>query len=89
MEKVKNYQQEAENEIYVYAATLLVKEKRSPNESKMALLAEGLDEKTATLVISNLQKQIQNVKKIITNKNSIYGAICSIGGIVVTIADFR
>jgi hypothetical protein len=88
MEKENDYQQEAVSEIYEYAANLLVKEKKSTTESKNALIAEGLDEKSAFVVVSKLEKQIKDIKKVVANKGMLYSALWCIGGIVVTVADF-
>jgi hypothetical protein len=90
MKKENDYQQEAVNEIYEYAANLLVKEKKSAIESKNALIAEGLDKESASVVVTKLERQIKDIKKVVANKGKdvLYGALWCIGGIVATVADF-
>jgi hypothetical protein len=88
MENQNDNQQDTVNQIYDYAANLLVNEKRSVTETKNALIAQGLDEESATVVVSNLEKQIKDAKKEGANKDMLYGALWCIGGIVATVADF-
>ena len=87
MESEKDNQQEAVNQIYDYAANLLVNENKSATETKNALIDQGLDEESAAIVVSNLEQQIKDAKKERANKDMLYGALWCIGGIVATIAD--
>ena len=88
MEKEQDNQKEAVNQIYEYAANLLVNEQKSATETKNALVAEGLDEESAAIVVSRLEQQIKDATKEAANKDMIYGAMWCIGGVVATIADF-
>ena len=88
MENLNDNPKETVNQIYDYAANLLVNEKRSATETKDALIAKVLDAESATVVVSNLEKQIKDAKKEGANKDMIYGALWFIGGIVATVADF-
>jgi hypothetical protein len=88
MENQNDNQQETVNQIYDYAANLLVNEKRSAIETKNALIEQGLDEESAAIVVSNLEKQIKDAKKEGANKDMLYGALWCIGGIIATAADF-
>lgn len=88
MEKEHDNQQEAVNQIYEYAANLLVNEKKSATETKNALIAEGLDEESAAIVVSKLEQQMNDARKEAANKDMLYGAMWCIGGIVATVADF-
>jgi len=87
MESEKDNKQEAVNQIYDYAANLLVNENKSATETKNALIDQGLDEESATIVVSNLEQQIKDAKKERANKDMLYGALWCIGGIVATVAD--
>jgi hypothetical protein len=87
MESEKDNQQEAVNQIYDYAANLLVNENMSATETKNALIEQGLDEESAAIVVSNLEQQIKDAKKERANKDMLYGALWCIGGIVATVAD--
>jgi hypothetical protein len=88
MENQNDNQQETVNQIYDYAANLLVNEKRSAIETKIALIEQGLDEESAAIVVSNLEKQIKDAKKEGANKDMLYGALWCFGGIIATVADF-
>ena len=88
MENQNDDQQETVNQIYEYAANLLFNEKRSATETKNALISQGLDEESAAVVVSNLEKQIKDAKKEGAKKDMLYGALWCIGGIVATVADF-
>ncbi len=46
----KEDEQEAVNQIYEYAANLMIHEKKSTLETKNELIAQGLDEKAASLI---------------------------------------
>jgi len=88
MENQKNNEQETVNQIYEYAANLLVNQKKSAAETRNALVEQGIDEESATVVVANLEKQIKDAKKEGANKDMLYGALWCIGGIVATVADF-
>jgi hypothetical protein len=74
------------NQMFSYAANLLVQEKKSPEEVRAALKKIGLDEPTAVLVVDTLEKQIQAAKKESANKDMLYGALWCVGGIIATAA---
>ena len=80
-------QEEAVNSIYNYAARLLVEEKRTADDVIEILVREGLDQESASIVVSNLQGQIKKAKKEQGGKNMLYGALWCIGGIVATAAN--
>ena len=80
-------QQNAVNQIYEYAANLMVNEKKNGLETQKALLEQGLDEESASIVVSNLEQQIEVAKKESANKNIFYGALWCVVGIIATAAD--
>lgn len=84
MEQIQVEQQEAVNQVYEYAADLMINEKMSALETKKMLLENGVDEKSASVIVNNLEKQIEDAKKGRANKDMLYGALWCIGGIVVT-----
>lgn len=88
MENLNDDQKQAVKQIYQYAADLMVKQKKSANETKKALIDQGLDEKSASTVVINLEKQIQNAKKERANKDMLYGALWCIGGIIITVITY-
>lgn len=87
MENEKKDQLEVVNQIYNFAANLMVKEKRSAMETKDILVKEGLDEASAATVVRNLELQIYDAKKERANKDMLYGALWCIGGIIATAAN--
>jgi hypothetical protein len=87
MENNQNEQERAVNQIYDYAANLLIEQKKSAEEVKQMLVEEGMDLESASVVVGNLEKQIKDAKKEGANKDMLYGALWCIGGTVATIAD--
>lgn len=81
--------EEAVKKLYEYAAQLLVKEKKSPEEVKANLVEMGMDNESADTIINNLLAQIEGVKKERANKDMIYGALWCIGGIIVTAVTYQ
>jgi hypothetical protein len=86
MENV-NTQQQAVNQIYDYAANLMVNGNKNSHEVINALMEEGLSRDSAAIVVENLQKQISSAKKERATKDIVYGALWCVGGIVATAAD--
>lgn len=77
-------EQEAVSQVYEYAAHLLVKEKKSPDEVINFLVEKGLDEESSRIIVDNLGVHIGDAKKKRAQKDMLYGALWCIGGIVVT-----
>lgn len=77
-------QQNAVNQIYEYAAYLMVSEKKDAFETQKALIEQGLDEESASIVVSNLEQQIKEAKKEGANEDIMYGALWCVGGLIVT-----
>lgn len=87
MEHKESENQQADDQIYDYAANLLVKENKSPSEVKKALMEEGIDEESASIIVDSLETQINKIRKEQANKDMLYGALWCVGGIVMTVAD--
>ncbi len=49
-----NEQQKMVNQIYEYAADLMVQKKKNSDQTKLALIKKGLDEESASVVVNNL-----------------------------------
>lgn len=77
-------QQELVNQIYGFTADMLFNQKKSVEETKAALIGNGLKPEDADIVISNLQNQYKQEKKEAGNKNMLYGALWCVGGLLVT-----
>jgi hypothetical protein len=78
--------QEVANELYNYAANLLVNGNKSSAEVKNALMDKGLSEAAANTIVINLEDQIKKAKKERANKDMIYGALWCVGGTIATLA---
>jgi hypothetical protein len=88
MENQNNEQQEIVNQIYDFAANLMIEKKYSKSETVDALIEKGLDEESASIVVNNLNKQIKEAKNESANKNMLYGALWCVGGLIATLANF-
>ncbi len=87
MDNTNEGQQAAVNQVYDYAAKLMVKDKKSAAETKKDLVAQGLSEESASIIVENLEKQIKEAKKARAKKDMLYGALWCVGGTVATLAN--
>ena len=81
-------QQEIVNQIYGFTADMLYNQKKSIEETKAALIENGLRAEDADVVIANLQNQYKQEKREAGNKNMHYGALWCVGGLLVTILTY-
>ena len=81
-------QQEMVNQIYGFTADMLYNQKKSVEETKAALIENGLRAEDADVVIANLQNQYKQKKREAGNKNMLYGALWCVGGLLVTILTY-
>ncbi|MFL5763143.1 MAG: hypothetical protein ACJ77K_04315 [Bacteroidia bacterium] len=79
--------EKAVDQIYEYAANLMVKQSKTPTETINLLVSRGLDQKSATTIVTNLEQHIGKAKKERANKDMLYGALWCIGGIIATVSD--
>ncbi len=77
-------QEEVVNQIYEFAADLMVKKGMSAAETKKQLISQGLDDESSTIVVNNLEQQINKSRKKGGNKDMLFGALWLFGGIIVT-----
>lgn len=87
MENPTENHQEVVDQIYQYAANMMANQQKNAYEVKTALMAQGLNEEAATIVVENVEKQIKSAQKSKANKDMIYGALWCIGGTVGTLAN--
>ncbi|CAM1366529.1 hypothetical protein [Tenacibaculum xiamenense] len=87
MENQINQPSEAANNLYQYAADLMINQEKSAFQTKKILIEKGLDEQSSTSIVNNLEQQIIEAKKEAANKDMLYGALWCIGGIIATVAD--
>lgn len=80
-------QQHAVNEIYNYAANLIVNEKKNATDVRLALAEKGLSEDAAYTIVRNVEDEIKKAKKDAATKDIIYGALWCVGGTVATVAN--
>ena len=88
MENQNDEHQETVNQIYKYAANLMLKDKKSSTETMNILIGNGLDKESASTVVYNLEQQIDTAKKESANKDMLFGALWCIGGTIATVANF-
>lgn len=81
-------QQEIVNQIYGFTADMLYNQKKSIEETKAALIENGLRAEDVDVVIANLQNQYKQEKREAGNKNMLYGALWCVGGLLVTILTY-
>lgn len=81
-------EQEAVNHIYEYAADLFINKDKNSYEVKMALVAKGMSEENAQIVVDRLEDEIEQARKRRANKDMLWGAVWCIGGTIVTIATY-
>jgi len=84
MENTTEEKQRTVDQIYSFAANLMVNQKMNADETRRKLVEQGLDEESATIVVNNLEKEINKNKKEKAEKNMLYGALWFIGGVIVT-----
>lgn len=77
----------AVDQIYSYAANLLVKQKRDPYEVVEMLKREGMEEESAHIVVNNLTSEVRRLKKARARKDMLWGAVWCVGGLVATVAN--
>lgn len=87
METTNPETQEAANQLYSYAANLLVNENKSAYETKNALVEKGLSSENAAFVVESLESQIEEAKYEKARKDMLYGALWCIGGTALTLAN--
>ncbi len=87
MENREASSQAAVNELYNYAANLLVIEKKNAKDVQIALVGKGISESAAYTIVYNLEAEIKNAKKEAGKKDMLYGALWCVGGTVATVAN--
>ncbi len=81
-------QQKVIDQVYDYAADLLINEKSTPHEIKQSLIAQGIDESTAHLVVEKIEAEVVDERRKAANKDMLYGALWCIGGTIVTAVSY-
>lgn len=87
MSRAEPTEQELIEQVYEFAAQQRSMGQSGP-EIKQALVAEGLDEESASVVVENIEQMEREGARSAGTKNMIYGAIWCIGGTVVTVATY-
>ncbi len=87
METTNSESQEVANQLYNYAANLLIHQNKSAYETKAALVEKGLSSENAATIVDNLEEQIEEAKHDKAKKDMLYGALWCIGGTVLTLAN--
>lgn len=87
MKNNQNFQQETIDNIYEYAADLLLNVKMSKPEVVQILIRKGISKESAKNIVHNIALQYRGTDEDSANKNILFGALWCIGGIVATVAD--
>lgn len=88
MEENTAEQQQAVEQVYKFAADLMVRQEKNSYETRKELEAQGLSEESARIIVDNLETQINEAKKSRANKDMLYGGLWFFGGLIVTIVSF-
>jgi hypothetical protein len=80
--------QQSAEDMFKYAAHLLIDRGQDSYEVKKALIARGVDEVNAALIIDRIEEELESRNKQEAIKDMLYGALWCIGGTVATLADF-
>jgi hypothetical protein len=86
MENPTPEQQQAVNQLYNFAADLMVNQNKSSDEVINTLVEKGLTQDAAYTIVNNLEDEIRKAKKERAGKDMLYGALWCIGGTVATAA---
>lgn len=86
MEETTN-EQKVVDQLYKYAASLLVEKNKSPKETMEILIKDGVDTEIAIAIVDNLSSQINKAKSSGAQKDMFFGALWCIGGVLGTTAD--
>jgi len=87
METTNPNHQEATDQLYNFAANLLVNEDKSSYEVKALLIEKGLSIENAAFIVNTLEEQIDEAKREKAKKDMLYGALWCIGGTALTFAN--
>ncbi|MGC4103782.1 hypothetical protein [Ferruginibacter sp.] len=88
MEHTPEQQQEAVNQLYNYAANMMVTQNKTAWETRQSLVEQGLNENAAQTVVDNIDDQIKAAKRKRGNKDMLYGGLWCAGGTIITIATY-
>lgn len=83
-----NEQEKYVQQIYNYAADLLIKQKQSRETVIQVLVSRGIDQGTASTIVDNIEKQKKVAVSERARKDMLYGALWCVGGIIVTAATY-
>lgn len=87
METTNPESQEVVNQLYNYAANLLVHQNKSAYETTALLIEKGLSTENAEFIVDTIEGQIKEAKNDNAKKDMLYGALWCIGGTALTLAN--
>ncbi len=88
MEQITAEQQQMVDQIYAYAADLLVRQNKPDYEVVHLLQQRGLNEANAQVIVNNIVDQVTIAKKRKAKKDMLYGALWCVGGIIITVGTY-
>lgn len=77
----------ASDQLYNYAADLLINKDKNSYDVKMALMEQGASEQDASQIIEKLEEEITNAQRSRANKDMLYGGLWLAGGLILTITE--
>ena len=91
METTTIESQELLNQHYNFAANLLLNQRKSGYETKNALIEQGVNSDTATMIVEKLEMQIDQEQKNAIHaqakKDMLYGALWCVAGTILTLSN--
>lgn len=70
------------------ATHMMVQQDQDAYTTKMELVKQGMDEKSADALVANLEEQIEAAQRKKNNRDMLIGGLWMVGGIVVTAVTF-
>lgn len=75
-------------QIYNYAAELMVRGQRTGQDVCDLLIEKGLDSSSALYIVEQIQSQIDGAKRSRARKDMLYGGLWLGGGLLITIITY-
>lgn len=72
-----------------YAASLLLNDKKSPEQAKQILIQDGIDASRANEIVNHLDEHISQYTRERSNKDLLHGALWCLGGTVLSVIGYQ
>lgn len=88
MEQISAEEKQVIEQVYNYAADLIIRQSRPDYEVVELLQDKGLNESNAQLIVDKIVSQVNDARRSKAKKDIIYGALWCVGGIIITIGTY-